>query len=217
MTRNQALVGAAAVTAVGTIIVALISYFGRTGGGGNGNLSTPVPDIQYTGRVVDKETQRAVQGALVIVETQGPPQKYHTDGNGVFYTRLSPDVKAVRVKVEADGYKVFDNNVAPASRTGLEDIRLEKAAGGPGVGLPDGLTLKGAIEFVAERGKTGVKYVGNCNPRFMQAKVRGGEFQGKDWGDIIEQLQYRLVNSSSKSGYRVTKTQEGVYQIECTN
>jgi hypothetical protein len=209
MTDQAKGIWVAIITTVGGIIIALIANVGT---------KQPPSDIQYAGRVIDKQTQQAVQGAHVSVDTQGPPQNYYTDANGIFYTILKPGIQVVHIRVEADGYKIFDGNVAPASRTGLEDIRLERPGGGVSVGLPGGLTLKNAIEFVATHGKFGVQYIGSCNQQFMQTKVQAGEFRGNDWGTIIDQLQFRLINSKSKSGYRVTKFQErGVYQIECTN
>jgi hypothetical protein len=216
MTNGQKGIWAAVIAAVGGIIVALIAHY-SPGNNNNGNDHPGPQDVQYTGRVIDKQTQQTIQGALVSVDTQGPPQTYHTDSNGIFYTRLSSDTKSVHIRVEADGYKIFDSNVAPASRTGLEDIRLERSQGSVSVGLVKGLSLQGAIKFVAEQGKSGVQYVGNCNPRFMQMRVEEGEYRGKDWGDIIERLQYRLVDAKTKSGYRVSKIKDGVYQVECTN
>jgi hypothetical protein len=205
-TLRNALIGG-----VATVLAALIGYYAVI-------HKSSSQDIQYAGRVVDEQTNGAIQGALVSVETQGPPQSYYTDTNGIFHTTLSPDIKVVRIKVEATGYKPVDRNVSPVSRAGLEDIRLERLQGGVSITLPDEIELKKAIEFVAEHSKSGVQYIGNCNPQFMQTKVRGGVFQDNDWGEIIEQLQFRLKNSKTKSHYQVTRIKErGIYQIECAN
>jgi hypothetical protein len=203
-TRN-ALIGAAAV-----IIAAIIGYLA---------VRSPPPqqDIQYTGRVIDKRTQQVIKGAEVSVDTQGPPQVYYTDSNGVFTLKLKPNVQVVRLRVVAQSYPVFDGNVS-ATRSELEDIRLERPEESASVTLPDGLALKDAINFLAGQDNYGVQFTGNCNPKLLSSKVNGGSFAVKTPGEAIDQLKYRLINPPTRSGYNTTRIEERkVYQIECTN
>jgi hypothetical protein len=83
--------------------------------------------IKYAGRVVDINTNKAIRGAKVSVETKGVPQVYYTDSDGIFYLEISKQMDTPRVRVEAPGYEVFDRNVS-ITRTGLEDIRLTLVA-----------------------------------------------------------------------------------------
>ena len=57
------------------------------------------------------------------MDTQGLPQIYYTDSDGIFHLTLKDTVSSVRIRVDASGYEVFDRNVS-VSRTGLEDVRL---------------------------------------------------------------------------------------------
>jgi len=212
MTNKDKGVLAALIAAVGAIIVALITIYGSR----SQQNPTEHKKTEYAGRVIDKESQKAIKGAQVSIDTTGKSENYYTDDNGIFHVFLDAETKGVRIRVEAKDYIIFDGNVAPTSRTGLEDVRLQREPKGVSVGLPDGLSLKAAIKFVAEMAKSGTNFVGNCNQKFMNTNVRGGEFNGKDWGDIIKQLQFRLVNAQGRAGYQV-KPLEGVFQIDCTN
>jgi hypothetical protein len=130
---------------------------------------------------------------------------------------LSPSIKSVHIRVEAPGYKVFDDAVAPAQRNELEDIRLDLNPG-RAINLPDGMTLKTAIRFVAEQDDFGVEYTGGCNPRLLSAKVESGPYHGPDIGVIIDQFKKKLINAPPNSSYLVNKsTERKVYQIVCTN
>lgn len=76
---------------------------------------------QYTGRVVDVDTQQVIRDAKVSIETQGGPQIYYTNTDGVFYLKLPQTVEVVRIKVEASGYEIFERHI---SLSKAEDIRL---------------------------------------------------------------------------------------------
>lgn len=82
--------------------------------------------VQYTGRVTDSTTQKAIRGAKVSIESQGPPQIHYTDSEGIFYVKLNGSAESVRIRVEATGYEGFDRTVS-LSRTGIEEIRLTPA------------------------------------------------------------------------------------------
>jgi hypothetical protein len=207
-TTRNAIIAASAV-----VIASIIGYCAVV----RKPIPSPPPDIQYTGRVIDRQTQQVIKGAQVSVDTQGPPQVYYTDSNGVFTLKLRPDVNAVRLRVVAQGYIIFDGNVS-ATKSELEDIRLDRPEDNTGITLPDGLILKDAINFVATQDNYGTQFIGKCNPKLLSTKVNGGTFKGKTPGEVIDQLKYRLVNPPARSSYNVTKIDERkVYQIECTN
>lgn len=81
--------------------------------------------IQYAGRVMDAGTQQVISRAKVSVDTQGVPQVYYSDSEGVFYLKLPRSLESARIRIEANGYETFDRNVS-LSRTGIEDVRLVK-------------------------------------------------------------------------------------------
>lgn len=78
---------------------------------------------QYAGRVVDADTKQGIRGAKVSIESQGVPQVYYTDAGGLFSVRLTDEIGAFRVRVEAGGYEIFERNV-PLSKTETEEIPL---------------------------------------------------------------------------------------------
>ena len=79
--------------------------------------------VQYTGRVMHAVTQHPIANAKISVETQGPPNVYYTDTEGIFNLKLPKTVDAARIRVEAEGYELFDRNIS-VSRTGLEYVLL---------------------------------------------------------------------------------------------
>ncbi len=168
--------------------------------------------------MIDKRSEELIKGATVFIDTKGGTQKYSTDNNGIYSVLLSADVKSVHIRVQADGYKVFDSNVSPRTRDQLEDVRLQRPDDAFGINLPPGMRLKSAIDFVAAQDRFGVQYTGKCDAHLMQAEVRSGEYDGKDAGEVIDQLKNRLVRPSTNASYQVTRIVERkVYQIGCTN
>ncbi len=91
--------------------------------------------VQYAGRIMDAATQRVISGAKVSVATQGVPEVYYSDSDGVFYLRLPGSTQSAQIRVEATGYNPFDRNVS-LSRTGIEDIRLSPMNNGDATGKP---------------------------------------------------------------------------------
>jgi hypothetical protein len=83
--------------------------------------------IRYAGRVIDANTQQVIRGAKVSIESQGVPQIYYTDADGMFFLKLPDAVGTVRLRVEAGGYEVLERNVS-LSRTETEEIRLTPSA-----------------------------------------------------------------------------------------
>jgi len=106
----------------GIAVFALVYYL-------NPPPPTNYPEIEYTGRVVDTETNKAIHNAKVsIQQDKRIPEVYQTDSEGVFHLSVLASPKEVRLRVEAAGYEVFDRLVT-LSRTGIEDIRLTKTSG----------------------------------------------------------------------------------------
>jgi carboxypeptidase family protein len=201
-----------AVIGAGAIVIpAIIAVLYR------GDDNPIPPDVPYSGRVIDKQTQQLIKGATVYVDTRGETQRYYTGDSGTFRVVLSPSIKTVHIRVEATGYKVFDDAVAPAQRNELEDIRLDLNPG-RAINLPEGMTLKTAIRFVAGQDDFGVEYTGGCNPRLLGAKVESGPYHGPDMGVIIDQFKKKLINAPPNSSYSVnTNAERKVYQIVCTS
>jgi hypothetical protein len=95
--------------------------------------TSPTPPIdqgiEYAGRVVDAETNKAIHNAKVSIEQDKRiPEIYQTDSEGVFHLKVLASPKEVRLRVEAIGYEVFDRLIA-LNRSGIEDIRLTKSSG----------------------------------------------------------------------------------------
>jgi len=115
VTKEQGIV----VAVMGAIVSLVIGYWQF--------VYKPAPSdtnktIQYSGRVLNSMSQEVVPRAKVSVDAPGLPQIYYTDSDGVFNLNL-PANASVRIRVEANGYEVFERNVS-LSRTGVEDVRL---------------------------------------------------------------------------------------------
>ncbi len=110
-------IGAVVITGVFGLVAAYWQYVYKPA------HSDQSETIQYAGRVMDLNTQKVVSGAKVSVDTQGVPQVYYSDSDGVFYLKLPGSSDSARIRVEANGYEAFDRNVS-LSRTGIEDVRL---------------------------------------------------------------------------------------------
>lgn len=115
--KKSVAISVAIIGAIATVVAALITA--RSCGGES-------QDIPYAGRVTDKQTLQIIKGATVYVDTRGQTQRYYTGDSGTFRVLLPQPVTSVHIRVEYDGYKVFDDYVAPASKNELEDIRLER-------------------------------------------------------------------------------------------
>jgi TIR domain-containing protein/carboxypeptidase family protein len=85
--------------------------------------SNTINSVQYAGRVKDASTLQVIQGAKVSLEIHGVPQTYYTNTDGVFFLKLPETIGVVHIRVEADGYEIFERNVT-FSTTETEDIRL---------------------------------------------------------------------------------------------
>ena len=99
------------------VLTLLFAFLGYVMGGANDLL-------EYTGRVTDTVTHRAIRNATVSVEEdEKVPQIQSTDEQGIFHVRLRSSTNSVRIRVEANGYEVLDRRVT-LTRTGIEDVKL---------------------------------------------------------------------------------------------
>lgn len=80
----------------------------------------------FRGRVSDDQG-KAIGGAKVILEAKGLPPLIYTDSEGVFAFNLTPEVKTLKIRVEANGFNFYDRRVDIAAKSELEDIRLTPA------------------------------------------------------------------------------------------
>ena len=79
--------------------------------------------VQYTGRVIHAITHHPIANAKISVEIQGPPQVHYTDSEGVFNLKLPKTIDSAHIRVEAEGYELFDRNIS-VSRAGIEYVPL---------------------------------------------------------------------------------------------
>jgi hypothetical protein len=78
----------------------------------------------YTGRVTDARTNKAIHNAKVSIEEgQEVPQIQTTDSEGIFHVALKNSSASARIRVEANGYDPYDRAVS-FSRTGVEPLAL---------------------------------------------------------------------------------------------
>jgi hypothetical protein len=100
--------------------------------GGCTTLATPAADaggylVEYVGRVTDATSRRGIAGAKVVLEFAGAPPIVYTDDEGIFrfQVRSAGPLLSGRVRVEAEGYAIYDRNIdVNPSAPQLEDIRL---------------------------------------------------------------------------------------------
>ncbi|HXI24549.1 MAG TPA: carboxypeptidase-like regulatory domain-containing protein [Pyrinomonadaceae bacterium] len=114
-------IGAAIITGIVTLVTAYWQFVYKPA-----HLDQPPATIQYAGRVTDASSsnQRAIPKAKVSVDTQGVPQLYYSDSEGIFYVQLPSSSQSAHLRVEADGYETYDRIVS-LSRTGVEIVPLK--------------------------------------------------------------------------------------------
>lgn len=101
------------LVAIGTII-----GFVRTCG-------PEVPLVKYVGRVTDVETSKPIKDAKVTLDIQGAPSVLYADSEGRFRFSLKGLPPDARIRVEANGYDVYDLNVTLRRDNPEIDIRLK--------------------------------------------------------------------------------------------
>jgi ABC-type amino acid transport substrate-binding protein len=113
------------ISVLGAIIIAilnpelvrvLISGKQRTGSNGASRV--------ITGRVLDARSGTWIRGAKVTLEGSGTPPVEYTDNEGVFEFLVSASANRIRLRVEANGYEMFDRRVDVSNSEAVHDIRL---------------------------------------------------------------------------------------------
>jgi hypothetical protein len=84
------------------------------------------------------------------------------------------------------------------------------------VTLPNGLSLKAAIISIAETDNASARFSANCGQTVLKTTVRGGPMSAGNRAELINQLQYRLINPGSTIALKVGGPSDGgVYDIDC--
>jgi hypothetical protein len=102
----------------------------------------------------------------------------------------------------------------------LENVRSASNDGKPpdsiSVNLPEGLTLRSAIKFIAQIDNFTADFKANCNNKLLETEVEGGPLTAASTIELIELLRLRLKNSRQTVAYQVEKKPEkGTYEISC--
>lgn len=84
------------------------------------------------------------------------------------------------------------------------------------VNLPEGMTLRRAIKFLAQIDNFTADFKANCNNKLLETEVEGGALTAASTVEMIELLRLRLKNPRQQATYRVEKKLEkGTYEISC--
>ncbi len=85
------------------------------------------------------------------------------------------------------------------------------------VTLPNGLSLKAAIISIVETDNASARFSANCGQTVLETKVSGGAMSAGNRTELINQLQYRLINpgGSTIALKAVGPSDGGVYDIDC--
>lgn len=111
---------------------------------------------EYRGYVVDDTTNQSVASAKVKIDFGGTSDIEFTDSEGQYVLNLSSNTrsKSSRVRVEANGYKIYEREIALDSSDNFERIRLaplpryigrvvDRSSGNPIQGVEVVLDFKG--------------------------------------------------------------------------
>ena len=123
----------------------------------------------------------------------------------------------VVVSAVVGGYRTF---LKPASKP-PENVNKHVPAAKPPdsitVNLPEGLTLRRAIIFLAQIESFTPDFKKNCASQFINTEVEGGPMTAASTVELIELLRLRLKNSQSPAMYSVLrKSEKGTYEISCS-
>ena len=115
----------ALIAALGVILVGYWQFVWKPS---HATISDPaVRQVDYMGRVLDGQTTEPVQGAKVTLDLKETPRIAYTDAEGVYRFTIEIEESELpgRVRVDAEGYEVYDRNITLLSDDStLEDIRL---------------------------------------------------------------------------------------------
>jgi hypothetical protein len=78
-------------------------------------------------------------------------------------------------------------------------------------------TLKDAIYHAAKLDDHPAVRFEKCDEAVMNIKVNKGTYTGKNYSDIIKQLQFNLAEPATREIYQVRLSEEGYYEILCHN
>lgn len=122
----------AAVAAFASIVVALlnpqlVSTIVNWIRGGQSRTPRPT-EKTITGRVLNARTGAWISGAKVSLEAGGTPPVEYTDSEGIFEFSFRSSSNKIWVRVEADGYKMFDRRIDLSNNGVIADIRLSPHA-----------------------------------------------------------------------------------------
>ncbi|AFZ03030.1 carboxypeptidase-like regulatory domain-containing protein [Calothrix sp. PCC 6303] len=77
-----------------------------------------------TGRVLNNTNGAWIPGAKVSLEANGIPLTEFTDSEGVFEFCFQTSESKIRIRVEANGYNMYDRRIDISSPRAIHDIRL---------------------------------------------------------------------------------------------
>jgi len=125
-TRRTAII-VAIVALAGTLFAA--SKLWRNMGGSS--------EPSITGRVVNARTEEPIRKADVSVTAGGVPENTESDSRGIFTARVPADATTIRIRVNARGYKPYDQ-VLPGRPTAEVPVNLEPDGSGRPVSSDSG-------------------------------------------------------------------------------
>jgi len=83
------------------------------------------------------------------------------------------------------------------------------------ISLPSGMSFQEAVKMIAATDSHTAVF-SKCTKALLNAKLEPGEFGGKTSKELIEALQYRLINSGTAGKYRLEHFKDrGIYEIRC--
>jgi ABC-type amino acid transport substrate-binding protein len=81
--------------------------------------------VTVIGRVLNSRTGAWIGGAKVSLEAGRTPPIEYTDAEGIFEFVFQSSDSRIKIRVEADGYEMFDRRIDISSGGGMQDIRLK--------------------------------------------------------------------------------------------
>jgi len=114
-------------------------------------------------------------------------------------------------------YSMFARPGTKAPSEEKSSSNISKPPDSISINLPDGLTLRTAIKFLAQIDNFTADFKPNCTNQFLDTEIEGGPLTGASTIEVIEILRLRLKNSDHTLNYRVEKKPEkGIYEISCS-
>lgn len=131
--------------------------------------------INYIGRVIERNTQVPIGGAKVTFDFQGIPSVDYTDAEGVYRFKIDlagSNILEGQVWVEADGYKRYNRliELSPGN-TDIGDFRLEKTDAPPG-NWSDRLPIPIKVAIIGASATVIAALIGAILPRLSEQLQR---------------------------------------------